>query len=99
LTLRHRATLQGSVGLLSVKLSAAGRIAWSGRGVVSGSVGRGKAGTVKLRLRLGKAARARLKRSGHYTTTVHLALHAADGGNATGTVRVTFSAEKKGRRS
>jgi len=98
LTVKHRAMFHGSVGLLSVKLGAAGRIAWSGRGLVSGSLRRGSAGAVKLRLRLGTSARVRLKLSGHYTTTVHLTFHAADGSKATKTVHVTFKTrQRKGR--
>jgi len=94
LTARHRATFHGAVGLLSVKLSAAGRIAWSGRGLVSGSLRRGSAGTARLRLRLDKSGRAALARSGHYTTTVHLTVHSADGGKVTTTIRVTFRGAK-----
>ena len=72
LTVRRRATVNGAAGLLRVRLSGAGRIAWSGRGLVSGSVRRGSAGTVKLRLRLSKSARVQLERSGHYATVVRL---------------------------
>lgn len=96
LTVRHRVTFHGSSGLLSVKLSPAGRIAWSGRGLASGSLRRASAGTAGLRLRLGKSARAALARSGHYTTTVRLTFHAADG-TATTTVHVTFRGAGKGR--
>lgn len=97
LTARHRATFHGSAGLLSVKLSAAGRIAWSGRGLVPGSLRRGSAGSVRLRLRLGKSGRAALARLRHYTTTVRLTFRAADGSTATTTVRVTFRGAAKGR--
>jgi hypothetical protein len=98
LTGRDRATFHGAVGLLSVKLSAAGRIAWRGRGLASGSLRRGSAGTAKLRLRLGKSARARLTRSGRYTTAVRLTFLAADGGKATSIVHVTFKTQqRKGR--
>jgi hypothetical protein len=97
LTVRHRVTFYGSSGLLSVKLSTAGRIAWSGRGLASGSLRRGSAGTAGLRLRLGRSGRAALSRTGRYTTTVHLTFHAADGGMATTTVRVTFRGAGKGR--
>ena len=97
LSVRHRATFHGAVGLLSVKLSAAGRVAWSGRGLVSGSVRRGSAGSVKLHMRLGKSARERLKRAGHYSTSVRLTFHAANGTTTRATVRVTFTARRKGR--
>ena len=98
LTVRRRATFRGSAGLLRVEFAAGGRIAWSGRGVVSGSLRRGSAGTVELRVRLGERARARLRRFGHYTTAVRLTFRAADGGRATTTVHVTFKAPKrKGR--
>lgn len=98
LVVRHRATFRGAAGVLRVRLAAAGRIGWSGRGLISGAVRRGSAGTVRLRVQLGKRARARLARSGHYTTTVRLSFRAVDGGRATGTVRVTFRApSRKGR--
>lgn len=97
LTVRHHVTFHGSSGLLSAKLSAAGRIAWSGRGLVSGSLRGASAGTAGLRLRLGKSGRAALARSGRYTTTVHLTFHAANGSTATTTVHVTFRGAGKGR--
>jgi hypothetical protein len=98
LTVRHRARFRGAVGLLSVKLSAAGRIAWRGRGLVSGSLRRGSAGTARLRLRLGRSARVRLTRSGEYATAVRLTFHAAEGGKATRIVHVTFKTrQRKGR--
>jgi hypothetical protein len=97
LTVRHRVTLRGAAGVLSVKLGAAGRIAWSGKGLVAGSLRRRSAGTVKLHVRLGKTARVWLKRSGHYTTTVRLSFRALNGGKTTRTVRVTFRMTKKAR--
>jgi len=98
LTVKHRVTLRGAAGVLRVKLSAAGRIAWRGRGLLSGSLRRGSAGTAKLHLRLGKRARLRLEGAGRYTTMVRLTFRAADGGKATKTVRVTFKKQQqKGR--
>ena len=98
LTVSHRVTYRGAAGLLRVKLAAGGRIAWSGRGLVSGSLRRGSAGTVKLRVRLDRSARARLRRLGHYSTAVRLTFHAANGGRATATVHVTFKTrQRKGR--
>jgi hypothetical protein len=98
LAVKRRVTLRGAAGVLSVRLGAGGRIAWSGRGLLSGARRRGSAGTVRLGLRLGKSARARLQRFGHYTTVVRLRFHAADGGRATASVRVTFKTrQRKGR--
>jgi len=98
LVVRHSVTLRGSEGVLRVRLGAAGRIAWSGRGLVSGSLRRGSAGTVRLHVRLGKSARLRLERFGHYTAALRLAFRAADGGKARATVHVTFKArQRKGR--
>ncbi|HKG03826.1 MAG TPA: hypothetical protein VKB03_11640 [Conexibacter sp.] len=98
LTARHRVRFRGATGVLSVKLSAAGRIAWRARGLASGSVRRGSAGTAKLRLRLGTSARAQLKSSGRYTTTLHVRFLASDGTQAARAVRVTFRVvAKKGR--
>ena len=98
LTGRDHVTFHGAVGLLSVKLSAAGQIAWRGRGLASGSLRRGSAGTAKLRLRLGKSARGQLARSGQYRTAVGLTFLATDGGKATRTVHVTFKTQqRKGR--
>ena len=97
LTTRRRVTFHGTAGLLSVRLSAGGRVAWSGRGLVSGSLRRGSAGTVRVRVRLDRHGRAALARLGHYTTTVRLTFRAAGGGTARASVRVTFRAAKKGR--
>jgi hypothetical protein len=98
LTVKHRVSFRGAAGVLSVKLGAAGRIAWRGRGLLSGSRRRGSAGSVRLHLRLGKSARARLERSGHYATVVRLTFRAADGGSATTTVHVKFKTrQRKGR--
>jgi hypothetical protein len=95
LTVRHRVTFSGTAGVLSVKLGAAGRIAWSGRGLVSGALRRGSAGTVKLRVRLAKRARVRFHRLGHYATTLHLAFHPVRGGTETTSVLVRFKARKR----
>lgn len=98
LSVKQRSTVQGSRGVLRVKLTAAGRLKWSGRGLVAGSVKRGGAGTVNASVRLGHRARTQLRRAGRYTTTVHLTFLAADGTKATGSIRVTFRAvAKKGR--
>lgn len=98
LRVSHRATVHGSRGTLRVKLTAAGRLQWSGRGLVAGSVKRGSAGTANVHVRLGQSARTQLRRAGGYTTTVHLTFLAADGKRATGSIRVTFRAvAKKGR--
>ena len=95
----HRARFRGVAGLLRVRLGAAGRVAWSGRGLVPESLRRGSGGWLKLRVRLGRSARARLERSGHYTTVLRLTFRAAGGGGtATATVHVTFKArQRKGR--
>lgn len=94
---RHRLVLHGASGSLRVELGAPGTLRWSGRGLRSGSVGRSRSGAVALRLRLGRHARARLKASGTYTTSVHLVL-ASSAGDATRTTRVVFkTAAKKGR--
>jgi len=98
LTVKHRATFHGAGGVLGVKLGAVGRLTWSGRGLVSGSVRRGHAGAVKLRLRLDHSARTHLRSFGRYMTTVRLKFTAADGSTATRAVRVTFRAvAMKGR--
>jgi hypothetical protein len=98
LAVRRRVTFGGAAGLLRVRLAVGGRIAWRGRGLVSASLRRGSAGTVRLRLRLGRSARVRLRRSGRYTTAVRLTFRAAAGGEATRTVRVTFKTrQRKGR--
>ena len=97
LGVRRRVRFRGAAGLLSVRLSGAGRVVWAGRGVVSGSLRHGSAGTVKLRVRLGKGARARLRRLGHYSTTVRLTFHAANGASTTASVHVTFRVAAKGR--
>ncbi|HEV7773438.1 MAG TPA: hypothetical protein VGO48_09165 [Conexibacter sp.] len=98
LTVRRSVAFQGAAGLLGVKLKSAGRLRWSGRGLIADSVKRGSAGRVRLHLRLNHRARAGLRRSGRYVTTVHLRMFAPDGTKATGAVRVIFSAAaRKGR--
>jgi hypothetical protein len=98
LAVKHRVRFRGSAGLLRVKLGSGGRIAWSGRGLVSGSLSRASAGVVRLHVRLRRSARVRLARSGHYTTAVRLRFRAVDGGKATATVHVTFKTrQRKGR--
>lgn len=93
----RRASFRGLAGVLRAKVGGAGRLKWRGRGLVAGAVRRGSAGTVRLRLRLDRRARARLRRSGRYATTVHLTFLAADGTRATRAIRVTSAVAKKGR--
>jgi hypothetical protein len=98
LTTRHRVTLRGPTGVLRVRLRVAGRLAWSGEGVVSGSLRRKTAGIVRLRVRLDKDARERLARSGQYTTRISMTLRMADATKVSRVVRVTFKTQsRKGR--
>ncbi|MFL5817218.1 MAG: hypothetical protein ACJ76L_06410 [Conexibacter sp.] len=98
LTARHRVSFHGAAGVLGVRINAAGRIAWRGRGLTSGFLRRGSAGPANLRLRLGTSARAQLQRSGRYTTTLHVRFLAGDGTRAARDVRVTFRVTtKRGR--
>lgn len=97
LVVRRRVAFRGAVGLLSARLGSAGRLRWSGRGLVGRSAKRGSAGRVRLRVRLDRRARARLVRSGRYATTLKLTVVGADGARATRAVRVTFRAAGKGR--
>lgn len=97
LSARKRIVFHGASGTLRVKLTARGTLKWSGKGLRSGSVKRSRAGTVVLRLRLTRRARAHLRTAGSYTTSLHLTLTSAnvDVGRTT---RVTFRvAAKKGR--
>jgi hypothetical protein len=97
LSVRRRAVLRGSVGLLRVRLSMAGRLTWRGRGLRSGTVRRTRSGAVVVRLRLTRRARARLRASGVFRTSVRLTL-SSPGGRVSRTTRVTFrAAAKKGR--
>jgi hypothetical protein len=97
LSVRARATFHGASGALRVKLGSAGRLEWRGRGVIGGSSERTRAGTVKIRLRLDARARAKLRRTGAYSTSVRLTFEAADGTDAHQTVRVTFKVAARGR--
>ncbi len=97
LAVRRRLVLHGAAGSLRVTLSAAGTLAWRGRGLRSGSVRRTRAGALVLRLRLNRSARAQLRTSGTYTTSVRLTLTSADE-DVSRTTRVTFkAAAKRGR--
>jgi hypothetical protein len=95
---RRRMVLRGASGLLPVKLFAAGRLTWSGRGLRAGAIRRSRAGWATVRLRLGRRARAQLRASGTYTTSVRLRFISAGGDEVKHTTRVTFRvAARKGR--
>lgn len=99
LVVRRQVTLRGTVGSLQVKLTTAGTLRWSGRGLKAGLIRRGRSGTYEVRLRLRRGARTQLRRSGIYRTSVHLSFIAAVGGDEVNrTTRVTFRAvARKGR--
>jgi len=98
LAVRQRIVLNRASGLLRVKLFAAGRLTWSGRGLRAGSLRRGKSGTSEVRLRLRRHARTQLSASGVYTTSVRLMFVSASGDEVKRTTRVTFKVvAKKGR--
>jgi hypothetical protein len=99
LVVQRRLTLRGAAGSLRVKLSNPGTLTWSGRGLRSGSIRRGKGGIYHVRLRLGRRARTQLRVSASYTTSVHLRFISAGGGDQTKRItRVTFRAlARKGR--
>jgi hypothetical protein len=94
---RH-VTLRGASGLLRVRLSAAGTLAWSGRGLRRGAIRPKSGGTYQVRLRLARRARMHLRTSGVYTTAVHLTFMSRSGDTVKRTAHVTFRAvAKKGR--
>jgi hypothetical protein len=98
LALRRQIVLRGASGMLPVRLFAAGRLTWSGRGLRSGSIRPSSAGAYEVRLRLKRAARAQLRATGLYTTLVRLSFVSASRDEAERTTRVTFrAAAKKGR--
>jgi hypothetical protein len=98
LSVRQRVVVRGASGSLAVKLFVAGRLAWSGRGLRAGSVRRGRGGTYEVRLRLSRRARARLRVSGVYTTSVHFTFVSVGGDEVKRATRVTFRvAARKGR--
>jgi hypothetical protein len=95
---RQRIRFRGASGLLPVRLFAAGRLAWSGRGLRAGAIRRSRAGSYEVRLSLKRGARAQLRATGIYTTSVRLTFVSADGDGVERTTRVTFRvAAKKGR--
>ncbi|HEU4701717.1 MAG TPA: hypothetical protein VFS37_04480, partial [Conexibacter sp.] len=97
LTARKRLVLHGTTGSLRVRLSAPGTLRWSGKGLRSGRTKRSRSGTVVLQLRLGRRARAHLRTSGLYRTSVRL-IFSSSSGDVSRTTRVTFkAATKKGR--
>jgi len=97
LAVRERIVLHGASGLLRVRLFAAGRLAWSGRGLRAGSISR-RAGRYGVRLRLSRRGRAQLRASGVFRTSVHLTFVSVGGDEVKRTTRVTFRvAERKGR--
>ena len=97
LTIPGGVTAHGSVASVRVRLGVAGTLSWHGRGVLSGSVRHGS-GSVTVRVRLDRRARAQLKKKGRYVTRVRLTLIQKDRARVSGVVRVTFrAAAKKGR--
>jgi hypothetical protein len=98
LAVRQRLVVRGTRGLLPVRLFGAGRLTWSGRGLLAGEVRRSRGGTYRARLRLTRRARAQLRASGTFATSVHLTFVSAGGAEVERTTRVTFRvAAKKGR--
>jgi hypothetical protein len=98
LAVRHRIVVRGVRGSLSVRLFAAGRLSWGGRGLRAGAVRRSRAGSYRVRLRLTRRARAQLRASGALRTSVHLTFVSAGGDEVRRTTRVTFRvAARKGR--
>jgi hypothetical protein len=98
LAVRRRIVFHGSRGSLPVRLFAAGRLTWSGRGLRAGAVRRSRAGTYSVRLRLTRRARAQLRASGALRTSVHLTFVSTGGDEVKRTTRVTFRvAARKGR--
>jgi hypothetical protein len=96
-SVRQRIVLHSVSGSLPVRLFAAGRLTWSGKGLRASSVRRHKGG-YEVRLHLVRHARAHLRASGVYTTSVHLIFVSASGDEVRRTTRVTFRvAAKKGR--
>lgn len=97
LTIPGSVTARGSVASVRVRLGAAGTLSWRGSGVQTGSAKHGS-GTLTVRVRLDRHARAQLMKKGRYVTRVRLTLVQKDGTRVSGIVRVTFrAAAKKGR--
>jgi hypothetical protein len=97
LVARSSATLRGASGALSVRITAPGTIQWSGKGLRSGSVKRSRAGKARLSLHLTRRARAQLRASGRYVTSLKVTLRVADGSRQRASVRLTFKlAARKG---
>jgi Tol biopolymer transport system component len=95
---RQRIVVHGATGSLPVRLFAAGRLTWSGRGLRHGASRYSRAGSFEVRLRLGRRARVHLRASGTYTTSVRLRFVSAGGVEVERTTRVTFRvAARKGR--
>jgi len=98
LSVRKRLVIHGVVGSLRVRLSAAGRLTWSGKGLRAGAVRHSSPGAHVLRLELRGAARRQLRAAGKYVTSLRLTFISSTGDGIRKTVRVTFrSAARKGR--
>jgi hypothetical protein len=98
LAVRGRIVIRGPAWLVPVRLFAAGRLTWSGRGLRAGSLRRSSAGAYEVRLRLKRGARARLRATGVYRTLVRLRFVSVGGDEVERTTRVTFrAAARKGR--
>jgi hypothetical protein len=98
LAVRKRIVVRGVRGALPVRLFVAGRLTWSGRGLLGGKVRRDSAGTYRVRLRLTRRSRALVRASGVLRTSVHFTFVSTGGDEVKRTTRVTFRvAAKKGR--
>jgi len=98
LAARARIVLRGASGALPVRLFAAGKLVWSGRGLRAGSSRRSRSGAYHVRLRLSRRARLQLMASGVYRTSVHLTFVSTGGDEVKRTTRILFRvAARKGR--
>jgi hypothetical protein len=92
-------TVRGTRQSLKITVNGGGRLAWSGRGLVSGSRTLTKAATASITVSLSRAAAKALATKHRYKASLRLTFTPRSGRAATATVPLTFRAKATARRA
>jgi len=87
-----KASAHGAVSTVTVRVSGPGKVTAGGAGLVKATKRAKKAGTVKLTVRLTKASKAALSKSGELKRTVKVAFAPDDGRGASASRALAFKA-------
>ncbi|HEV7495827.1 hypothetical protein [Baekduia sp.] len=92
------AAVRGTKASLRITVNVTGRLAWSGRGLVSGSRKLTRATTSRLTFSLSRSAAKTLAAKRRYKTSLRLTFTPTSGRAATATVSLTFRSSTTARR-